>query len=52
LFFAEQTVASLIGGVEAMEKFLPHFNPADAVADAARFAPEHFDAGIRATLAG
>ena len=52
LFFAEQTVASLIEGVHAMEKFLPHFDPAAAVADAARFAPEHFDAGIRAALAG
>ena len=50
LFFAEQTVESLIAGVEAMEKWLPHFDPAAAVADASRFAPEHFDAGIRAAL--
>lgn len=50
LFFAEQTVAGLIAGVEAMERWLPHYDPAAGVADAARFAPEQFDAGIRAAL--
>jgi glycosyltransferase involved in cell wall biosynthesis len=51
LFFPEQTVASLIAGVEALEAWMPHFDPAVAVATASEFAPEHFDAGIRAALA-
>jgi hypothetical protein len=33
-----------------MEAWLPEFDPADAVAQAERFAPEHFDAGILAAL--
>lgn len=51
LFFEEQTVESVIAGVRAMEDWLPSFDPADAVAQARRFAPEHFDAGILAALA-
>lgn len=50
LFFEHQTVGSLIDGVRAMEAWLPEFDPADAVAQAERFAPEHFDAGILAAL--
>ena len=50
LFFADQSVDGLIAGVEAMERWLPHFDPAAAIAEASRFAPEHFDAGIRAAL--
>jgi glycosyltransferase involved in cell wall biosynthesis len=46
LFFREQTVDSLIDGIARMEKWLPHFDPAAAVAQAARFSPEQFDAGI------
>lgn len=52
LFFAEQTVESLIEGVEAMERWLGDFDPAAAVAQARRFAPERFDEGVRAVLAG
>ncbi len=47
LFFDQQTVESLIDGVEAMERWLPDFEPACAIRQAARFAPEYFDAGIR-----
>ena len=50
LFFERQTIESLIDGVRAMEAWLPEFDPADAVAQAERFAPEHFDAGILAAL--
>lgn len=50
LFFDEQTVEALIAGVEAIERWLPEFDPADAVANAARFAPERFDEGIRSVL--
>ncbi len=50
LFFDQQSVESLIGGVEALEAWLPHFDPAAAIANARRFAPERFDAGIRAIL--
>lgn len=52
LFFEQQTVESLIEGVRAMEAWLPDFEPSEAVAQARRFAPEHFDAGVRAALAG
>jgi glycosyltransferase involved in cell wall biosynthesis len=51
LFFAEQTVASLIEGVLAMEDWLPNFDPAAAVARAELFSPERFDRGIAALLA-
>lgn len=50
LFFQEQTVESLMGGVEAMEDWLPHFDPEQAILQADRFAPRHFDAGIRQAL--
>jgi glycosyltransferase involved in cell wall biosynthesis len=49
-FFARQSVDSLIAGVEAMEAWLPHFDPAAAMADARRFAPAHFDQGLLAAL--
>lgn len=52
LFFDEQTVESVIGGVEAMEAWLPGFRPTDAQHHASRFSPERFDAGILAALAG
>lgn len=51
LFFPEQTVESLIGGVDAMERFLPHFDADAAMAHAEMFAPEHFDQGIRDAIA-
>lgn len=50
LFFDEQTPESLIAGVEAMEAWLPDFDPAAAMAHARKFAPEHFDAGILGAL--
>jgi glycosyltransferase involved in cell wall biosynthesis len=51
LLFEPQTVEGLIAGVEAIEAWLPHFDPALSVARARRFAPERFDAGIRSALA-
>jgi len=51
LFFDEQSVASLIDAVERCEAWLGDFSPAAAVANARRFAPEVFDAGIRAAVA-
>jgi glycosyltransferase involved in cell wall biosynthesis len=52
LFFEEQSKESLIEGVRAMERWLPHFDPNDAVARARDFSPERFDEGIRAVIAG
>jgi glycosyltransferase involved in cell wall biosynthesis len=52
LFFKEQSTESLIAGVQAMEAWLGDFNPAEAIHSAARFAPERFDAGVRAVIAG
>jgi glycosyltransferase involved in cell wall biosynthesis len=49
-FFAEQTAEAVIAGVEALEQWLGQFDPAAAVANAARFAPERFDAGFRAVV--
>lgn len=46
LFFDEQTPASVIEGVRAMEAWLPDFDPAAGMAHARRFAPEVFDRGI------
>ena len=43
IFFAEQTVDSLCEAVKRFEAWLPDFDPAAAVANAARFAPERFD---------
>jgi glycosyltransferase involved in cell wall biosynthesis len=50
LFFAEQTVDSLIEGVRAMEAWLPDFDPEAAIAQAEKFAPERFDEGIARLL--
>lgn len=46
LFFDRQEVDSLIEAVQRFEKWQPHFNADEAVANARRFAPEHFDARI------
>jgi hypothetical protein len=35
-----------------MEAWLAQFDPADAVRNAARFAPERFDEGVLAVIAG
>jgi glycosyltransferase involved in cell wall biosynthesis len=48
LFFEEQSIESLIQGVEELEHWLPHFDPLAAIANAKRFSPENFDAGMRA----
>ena len=56
LFFAEQTVASVMDGVERLIGWLPHFDPRAAQARARDFAPDIFDQGFRrvvdAALAG
>lgn len=46
LYFDEQTVDSLIDGVQRLETWLPHFNQAASIQSAARFAPEVFDRAI------
>jgi glycosyltransferase involved in cell wall biosynthesis len=51
LFFDRQSVESLIDAVERCEAWLGDFSPAAAVGNARRFAPEVFDAGIRAAVA-
>jgi glycosyltransferase involved in cell wall biosynthesis len=45
-FFAQQSVESLIEGIQAFERWLPNFDSAEAVRSAARFSPERFDAAI------
>jgi glycosyltransferase involved in cell wall biosynthesis len=52
LFFQEQTKDSLVAAVEAMECWLPQFNPADAIREAERFSPERFDEGVLSVIAG
>lgn len=46
LYFDEQTVESLVDGVQRMEAWLPHFDPAASIPLTARFAPENFDRAI------
>ncbi|MFC3173494.1 glycosyltransferase [Novosphingobium bradum] len=50
LFFPEQTAQAVIEGVAALERWLPSFDPADALAQAAHFAPERFDTAFRAVV--
>ncbi|WP_156679497.1 glycosyltransferase [Sphingomonas profundi] len=45
-FFDAQTADCLVDAVEALEQWLPHFDPLAAVAHARRFAPERFDEGM------
>lgn len=47
VFFEEQTVESLVVGVEQMEYFLSHFDPAVAISQSKNFAPEVFDSRMR-----
>jgi glycosyltransferase involved in cell wall biosynthesis len=47
-FFDEQTPECLAESVRSMDRWLPHFDPAEAVRSAARFSPDVFDAGIMA----
>jgi glycosyltransferase involved in cell wall biosynthesis len=51
LFFGRQDVDSLIDGLERFERWLPHFDPHQAVARSNLFAPEHFDAKILGAVA-
>ncbi len=46
LFFPEQSVESLCDAISRFERWEAEFDPAAAVANAQRFAPEVFDAGI------
>lgn len=46
-FFDDQDVDSLIDGIAELERWLPDFDPAAAVASARRFAPERFDEKMR-----
>ncbi|MBB6427185.1 glycosyltransferase [Sphingopyxis sp. JAI128] len=46
LFFDRQETDALIDAVERFERWLPDFESDAAVANAERFAPENFDAGI------
>jgi glycosyltransferase involved in cell wall biosynthesis len=50
MFFDRQDSDVLIDAVERFEAWHSHFDPAAAIANAARFAPEHFDAGILARV--
>ena len=50
VFFDRQEVASLIDGIERIERWLGHFDPAAGVARAALFAPERFDEKIAAMV--
>jgi len=51
LFFDAQTSEAVIAGLIQLEQWLPLFDPRAAVANAARFAPERFDHGLRAIVA-
>jgi glycosyltransferase involved in cell wall biosynthesis len=51
MFFAEQTTEALVEAVRQLERWLPHFDPASALARARDFAPERFDAGVLEALA-
>jgi len=50
VFFNEQTPESLIAGVEALEAWLPHFDPEAAMGQARLFSPDKFDAGVLGAL--
>lgn len=51
VFFDRQEPESLIAAVDEMQHFLSHFDPRDAVAQADRFAPKHFDQRISRLIA-
>lgn len=50
LFFGEQTADSLVEAIKRHQLWERHFDPADAVANAARFSPETFDRGFMDTV--
>ena len=47
LFYTADDVEALVAAVEQMERFLPHFDPRDAINQANRFAPDVFDQKMR-----
>lgn len=51
ILFDAQSVDCLIDAVERLEAWLPSFDPAAAMRNAARFAPERFDEGIMKAVA-
>ncbi len=51
LFFHEQSAEAIVDAVVEFERWLPHFDPQTAVANAARFSPEQFDQGFLAAVA-
>jgi glycosyltransferase involved in cell wall biosynthesis len=50
LFFDSQDPDALADGIERFERWLPHFDTSQAVTQANMFAPELFDAKIRAAV--
>lgn len=50
LFFDRQDVDSLVDGIDRLERWLPQFDPRQAVARSNLFAPELFDAKILAAV--
>ena len=52
MFFEEQTKESLMAAIEALEAWLPDFNPDEAVQSAERFSPERFDEGVLSVIGG
>jgi len=50
LFFREQSVEALIDAIERFEAWLPQFDPAEAMDNVRRFAPEQFDQGFLAAV--
>jgi glycosyltransferase involved in cell wall biosynthesis len=50
LFFDEQSVDSLVEGIERLEAWLPNFDPGLAVSRSKLFSPERFDEGILAAI--
>lgn len=52
MLFETQSSESLIEGVRRLEAWLPSFDPAVAVRNASRFAPERFDEGLLNVIRG
>lgn len=50
VFFEDQGVDALCDAIERFERWVPGFDPQDAVANARRFAPEVFDRGVMDAL--
>jgi hypothetical protein len=46
LFFETQSAEALMSAVEEFQRWRRHFDPADALNNVQRFAPEHFDRGF------